>query len=217
MKIVQCWDDGILDDVRLIDILRAHGAKASFNLNPATQPEKRQLGWRFRDLKNVWKLGKNELKDVYAGFTIANHTATHPHLTKIAPEEAIKNIRDGRDELEQIFGVPVTGFAYPFGDHSEAVMDMVRETGHIYARTCVNVDNCFPPADAMAFHPNCHFLAADFWEKYEAEKARDGVFYFWGHSYELVTEADWQTFEAKIARIAGDEQAVWTDLPELFA
>ena len=32
MKIVQCWDDGVLDDIRLIEILRHHDAKASFNL-----------------------------------------------------------------------------------------------------------------------------------------------------------------------------------------
>jgi peptidoglycan/xylan/chitin deacetylase (PgdA/CDA1 family) len=217
MKIVQCWDDGVLDDLRVMDILRAHGAKASFNLNPATQPETRQLSWKFRGEKDVWKLAKTELKDAYAGFTIANHSASHPHLSQIAPENALKNIREGRDELEQIFGVPVTGFAYPFGDYNEAVMDMLREVGHIYGRTCVNVADCFPPDDAMAFHPNCHFLAADFWQKYEDEKTRDGVFYFWGHSYELVTEQDWQNFEAQIARIAGDEQAVWTDLPELFA
>jgi len=42
MKIVQCWDDGVLDDVRLIEILRRHGAKASFNLNLGTQPAQRK-------------------------------------------------------------------------------------------------------------------------------------------------------------------------------
>jgi peptidoglycan-N-acetylglucosamine deacetylase len=43
MKIVQCWDDGVVDDVRLIDILRKYGAKASFNLNFGTHQTTRYL------------------------------------------------------------------------------------------------------------------------------------------------------------------------------
>ncbi len=35
LRVVQCWDDGDLGDIRLCEILRKYGAKASFNLNPA--------------------------------------------------------------------------------------------------------------------------------------------------------------------------------------
>ena len=34
MKVVTCWDDAPVNDIRLVDILRRHGAKATFNLNP---------------------------------------------------------------------------------------------------------------------------------------------------------------------------------------
>ena len=104
MRIVQCWDDGVVDDVRLIEILRRHGAKASFNLNLGTQPAERQAGWVYRGVKEVWKLGKGELREVYAGFTIANHSATHPKLQEIPPERAAEDIRRGRELLEQHFG-----------------------------------------------------------------------------------------------------------------
>jgi peptidoglycan-N-acetylglucosamine deacetylase len=67
----------------------------------------------------------------------------------------------------------------------------------------------------MAFHPNCHFLAPDFWVQYE--KAREsGVFYFWGHSYELVTETMWNDFEKVIERISADSMAVWGNVADLF-
>ena len=34
MKVVQCWDDGVVNDVRLTNLLRKYNAKATFNLNP---------------------------------------------------------------------------------------------------------------------------------------------------------------------------------------
>ena len=46
-------------------------------------------------------------------------------------------------------------------------------------------------------------------------KQVDGVFYFWGHSYEIVTEADWQAFEQNIARLSA-QSATWVNLPDLF-
>lgn len=217
MRIVQCWDDGVVDDVRLIAILRRHGAKASFNLNLGTQPAARRASWVYRGVKEVWKLGKDELRDVYAGFTIANHSAKHLKLHEVPLPQAVEDIRVGRELLEQFFGCPVTGFAYPFGTHNEAVRQAVRAAGHVYARTTQAVDGAFPPADPMAFHPNCHYGVADFWQRVERVQARpDGVFYFWGHSYELISDADWQAMDEKIARLSALPGAVWCDLPALF-
>ena len=67
----------------------------------------------------------------------------------------------------------------------------------------------------MEFHPNCHFLAPDFWQRYEKARER-GVFYFWGHSYELATEPLWDAFDDQIRRISADPSAEWADLPALF-
>jgi len=216
IKVVQCWDDGVVDDIRLIEILRSHGARASFNLNSAKHGAQRSGSWRFNDVKDVQQLSKAELTSVYDGFTIANHTANHPFLTKVAPEQAAAEIRDGKDALEQIFGVPVAGFAYPYGDYDNAVSEAVGAAGHIYARTCVHVADAFPPEDPLKFHSNCHFLAEDFWRRFEHVKVAGGVFYFWGHSYELVTEEDWAGFSRKIAQLSTDPAVEWTDLPALF-
>jgi hypothetical protein len=30
MKLMQCWDDGVTTDVRLVALLRRHGARATF-------------------------------------------------------------------------------------------------------------------------------------------------------------------------------------------
>ena len=217
LKLAQCWDDGIVDDIRLIEVLRRYGAKGSFNLNLGLHKEQRTGGWSDRYQKNILKLSLAEIEDVYAGFLVANHSLTHPHLTQIAPDAAEREIREGRDRLEQHFGYAVTGFAYPYGDTSPAIQEMVKATGHVYARTVQAVDNVFPPADPTAFHPSCHFLAEDFWDRFEKAQASGGVFYWWGHSYELVTDADWKAFEAKIARLSAAPNTQWVPLPDLFA
>ncbi len=67
----------------------------------------------------------------------------------------------------------------------------------------------------MAFHPSCHFLAPDFWTRYEIAK-EGGLFYFWGHSYELVSETMWMALENTVQRIDGDPDSAWGDLPSLF-
>jgi peptidoglycan/xylan/chitin deacetylase (PgdA/CDA1 family) len=214
LTVVQCWDDGVTADVRLTEILRRHDAKATFNLNAGLHEVRRAVGFTYQGAE-VARLGWNEMRDVYAGFGIANHSLTHPHLDQMTEQAARREIVEGRDRLEQFFGQPVRGFAYPFGTYSEGSMNAVREAGHVYARTTGNADHPFPPHDAMTFHPSCHFLAPDFWARYEKARA-GGVFYFWGHAYELSTDAMWTAFEDAIAGISAEPAARWGDVVELF-
>ncbi len=214
VTVVQCWDDGVTADVRLIDILRRHGAKATFNLNAGLHEKQRKLGWIHKGTE-VERLGWDEMREVYEGFTIANHSLTHLHLEQEAIEMARRDIVEGRDRLQQFFGQPVLGFAYPYGSYSEAVMKLVCEAGHVYARTTRDVDCPFPVENAMAFHPCCRFLAPDLWSRYENAK-KCGVFYFWGHSYEMITETMWGAFEEMIERISADPRACWGSVADLF-
>jgi len=214
MTVVQCWDDGVTTDVRLAEIFRRHKAKATFNLNAGLHEAQRKPGWVYKNTQ-VARLGWDEMREAYAGFTIANHSLKHPHLEQLAVDAARREIMEGRERLQQFFGQPVLGFAYPYGTYNEIVMSLLQEAGHVYARTVHNVEQPFPPEHPMAFHPCCHFLAPDFWARYE--KARTGgVFYFWGHSYEIVNEAMWQDMERTIARISADSDARWADVVELF-
>ncbi len=208
------WSIRLTADVRVIAILLKHKAKATFNLNAGLHEAKRKLTWVYEGT-DVSRLGWDEMKELYKGFKIANHSLTHPFLEKLPIAEARKDIVEGRERLQQFFGEPVRGFAYPFGTYNEAVMEVIREAGHVYARTVHNVELPFPPENAMAFHPCCHFRAEDFWARYEKARA-EGVFYFWGHSYEMITEPMWSEFEKRIERISADPRAQWADVVDLF-
>jgi peptidoglycan/xylan/chitin deacetylase (PgdA/CDA1 family) len=70
-----------------------------------------------------------------AGFEVGSHTLDHPVLPRISSELALRQIRDSRDELEQVLGEPVTAFCYPYGAQSPAIRDMVRELGYHSATT----------------------------------------------------------------------------------
>jgi len=216
MKVAQCWDDGVVDDIRLIEILRRFGAKASFNLSFGLHESHRSTSWKYLGTKEVWRLAQSELREVYEGFLVANHCYRHEPLGRVSLDIAEREVREGRDSLEQHFGYPVTGFAYPGGSYNEAAEMLVRSAGHVYARTTRMVDQVFPPENSMAFHPNCDFKDPLFWEKYARAKQQDDLFYFMGHSYQIITESDWQAFEAQITRLS-DDGVTWVGLPSLFS
>ena len=214
MKLMQCWDDGVTTDVRLVSLLRRHGARATFNLNAGLHGRERQFGWHHRDTE-VWRLGHDELRDVYDGFSIANHTLTHPHLEQLPIDAARHEISVGRSRLQALFDQPVSGFVYPFGTFDGAVAQAVRDAGHSYARTTCAAEAGVDTMDAMAAAPSCHFLAPDFWQRLDRARA-SGAFWFWGHSYELVGEAMWAAFNASLARLCAEPGVQWCDPTDLF-
>lgn len=68
-----------------------------------------------------------------AGMEIGGHTVHHPILNELSDDEALAEIRDGRDRLQQITGRPVEAFAYPNGlpdrDYDHRHVAMVRNLG----------------------------------------------------------------------------------------
>ncbi len=215
MRVVQSWDDGVVDDIRLTELLRRYGATATFNLNPGLHQRQRSFSWQYGD-KDVWRLGLHELVEVYAGFEIANHSQTHPYLPDLSPMDLEREVADSRRYLQDWFQQPVRGFCYPFGGFNPAVKAAIHAAGHIYARTVAEFDPVFPPADPLEFGAHCRFADPAFWTRYERAKAIHGVFFFWGHSYELVNEAMWADLENKIASISADSAAEWVNLETLF-
>jgi len=215
LSVLQSWDDGVADDIRLTELLRRYGAKATFNLNPGLHLQQRSFGWIYGD-KDVWRLGQDELVAVYQGFEIANHSLTHPNLPDLSPVDLAREVWDSRRLLQDWFQQPIWGFCYPFGGFNPTVKEAVHAAGHVYARTVNEHESVFPPADPFEFGVSCRFVDLAFWSRYERAKAHGGVFCFWGHSYELLNEAMWADLEDKLARISADPAAVWVNLEVLF-
>lgn len=215
MKIMQSWDDGIVSDIRLTEILRRYQVKASFCLTPGLYQKNRSWGWMDDD-REVWRLARHELIDVYQGFEICSHSMTHPYLTDLPADRLDWELQTSKHILEEIFQRPVRGFCYPFHACNDFVKEAVHRAGYQWARGRELPDGLYSCADPLELHPCCHVLDDDFWGKYERCKSRNGLFFFWGHSYEMKDEAMWAGFEAMIERISLDFDAEWVFAGDLF-
>lgn len=217
MRIMQCWDDGDVDDIRLVKILKKHGARATFNINPGGWKSERRMAHRVKGEYAVYRLTLDEMPQVYEGFCIGGHTMTHPILTNIDPVWALTELVECKRYIESHFGQDACGMAYPCGVYNDSVKELVRKAGYLYSRTTENVDLDLNTKDPMALHAHCHFLATDFWEKFNAVKAVDGDFYFWGHAFELMgNDARWQKLDTMIGRLTDDPATNWIDVRDLF-
>ena len=201
------FDDGILDDVRLVEILNKYGLKATFNLNSGHLTS--ALGWRYRDVKEVRHINYYDHPHLYDGHEIACHSYNHPRLEKLDRKTVDNQIRLDKRILENLYDCTVRGMAYPYGTYNDTVLQVLRDNQIEYCRT-VNCTYDFTlPNEPLTWHPTCHFkderrmeLAEQF---LRAEATEDMLFYIWGHSYELVTEEDWLSFEEFCGFIAGKD------------
>ena len=216
IKVAQCWDDGVLNDIRLTELLRKYNAKATFNLNPARHKAKSRITdqWNFNGYI-TGRLAWNEIKDVYDGFEVASHTMYHCNAGEVDDKVFLTQAVGAKVILEDMFQKPCKGFAWPCGYYTPETMKLLREAGFLYGRTCVNVDNVLLCEDTMALHSNCHALNKNFWDIFEKAK-ESGVFYFWGHSYELMDNAQlWSEFEEKIKRLSEDPNVEWINVVDI--
>jgi len=70
-----------------------------------------------------------------AGWELGAHTMTHPDLSTLDYDACLQEIGDSRAALEEIGGVPVETFAYPFGRYGPPAIAAVRDSGMIAAVT----------------------------------------------------------------------------------
>lgn len=70
---------------------------------------------------------------VEAGMEVGGHTRLHPILARLSNEEALREIEEGKADLEKVIGRPLRLFAYPNGrpgeDYRQEHVKMVRAAG----------------------------------------------------------------------------------------
>jgi peptidoglycan/xylan/chitin deacetylase (PgdA/CDA1 family) len=91
------------------------------------EPKARGLK-RLMDWETIFRL-KEE------GIVFGSHTKTHPFLSKLHPNDIVHEIKNSKDLLESRLQRPVEFFCYPYGDYSDEVINVVRESGYMGALT----------------------------------------------------------------------------------
>ena len=192
------YDDGVTQDIRLIELLNKYNLKCTFNMNSELLSKN---GILVRDGKHIshYKLHSEDVKGVYAGHEIAVHTLTHPNLTKCDDKEIIRQVETDRLNLSELVGYEIVGMAYPCGgiNHDDRVVDIVKKhTGVKYSRT-ITSSHCFDiQEDLHRLNPTVYHLDFEKMmqlgeEFIELKTDTPKIFYVWGHSFEMDYEADY--------------------------
>lgn len=107
------FDDGTNDHyTNVLPVFKANGQVGTFYLITA-------------DIGTGHYLTVAQAKELQAaGNEIGSHTVTHPHLSQLNPAQLEKELADSKKALEANFG-PVTDIAYPYGDSSAKVRQVV--------------------------------------------------------------------------------------------
>ncbi|MBR5384103.1 MAG: polysaccharide deacetylase family protein, partial [Clostridia bacterium] len=127
------YDDGVEQDIRLISLMDKYGIKGTFNLNPGRQNYSDTFQ---KHAVTVHHLDLKDLPKVYEGHEVAGHSCTHPHLENLTGERLRDEVIGCQDQLSQLFGRKMYGFAYPYGTYNDEVIAVEKEAGICYSRTC---------------------------------------------------------------------------------
>jgi peptidoglycan/xylan/chitin deacetylase (PgdA/CDA1 family) len=203
------YDDGVTQDIRLIELFNKYGLKCTFNLNSGLLGKPGQLLREGVDVRHD-KISPERVREIYAGHEVATHAVTHPYLTRLTDAEIIREIEDDRIRLSELVGYEVVGHAYPMGDCDRRVADLLRDhTGVKYARTVVSTHNFDIQTDMHLFNPTVyHHREMDemfrLGEEFLNLKTNEPkLFYIWGHAYEFDIHNDWKRFEEFLEMISG--------------
>jgi peptidoglycan/xylan/chitin deacetylase (PgdA/CDA1 family) len=93
------FDDGVTQDIRLIEIFNKYGIKCTFNLNSELLGKDGELTYEGKKCTHN-KVKPHEVASIYKDHEVAVHTLTHPNLTQIADEKEI--IRQARIEARKL-------------------------------------------------------------------------------------------------------------------
>jgi peptidoglycan/xylan/chitin deacetylase (PgdA/CDA1 family) len=70
-----------------------------------------------------------------AGWEMAGHTCTHPHLNELEDAEALREIAEGKAATEAQLNIRLQTFCYPFGHFNAQTPGLVRAAGFVGACT----------------------------------------------------------------------------------
>ena len=200
------YDDGKIQDKRLIEIFDANGIKGTFNLNYGLIDST-----EFN--RDYPRIQVDEIKEVYKNHEVATHTLTHPTIERCPLTEVAYEILEDRKGLEGIVGKPVLGNAYPNGSYNDEIKALFKSLGIVYARVVASKPDFLLPTDPFEWHPTAHHNDPKLME--HAEFFRDfkkgqylRLMYVWGHSYEFDNDKNWDVIE-KFSETIGNREDIW--------
>ena len=201
------YDDGVLQDVRFVNLLNQYGLKGTFNLNSGLMEN--EFEWIHETGCVVKRLSKENVLSLYDGHEVASHTLTHPFMQEKTENEIMKELETDKKNLEKLFGKQIKGFAVPFDYYSDLIESCVKKCAFEYARISEESLSFVPHKNSeinyhrwksTIFHLDASLekLTEDFIQTDE-ELA---LFQIAGHTYDFDTENMWDKIETILKKIS---------------
>jgi peptidoglycan/xylan/chitin deacetylase (PgdA/CDA1 family) len=193
------YDDGKLQDRRLVELFNQYDLKATFHLNSGLmeQPE---------------RIPSSEIRALYQGHEVAAHTLTHPTISRCPLDHVTQQIIEDRKNLEALVGYPVRGLSYPNGSYTQAIKELLPQLGIEYSRIVGGTNKFTMPEDLLAWQATCHHRDG------LMERARQFValfksqyfymMYVWGHSFNFDDDHNWDVIE-EFAAFISHRNDIW--------
>jgi peptidoglycan/xylan/chitin deacetylase (PgdA/CDA1 family) len=223
------WDDGHAQDQQMAELLHRYGLPGTFYVAPQNveTPARQRL-----TPAQIASLGQT--------FEIGGHTLHHRRLPDLSASEAIREITEGKDDLENALGASLRTFCYPGGAYEAQHVSMVRRAGFIGARTVARGVLRPTPAFEMGTSTQAYRHLVDgpaalslssfdvrraarllwHWDLlaialFDLVLERGGIFHLWGHSWEVGDNGDWARLEDVFSHISGRGEVSYVDNGEL--
>lgn len=200
------YDDGVKQDIRMIEILDKYGIKCTFNINGGCFSDEGSTSRRMTK-EEVVKLYKNSSHEV------ATHAYTHPFLEALPTAQAALEVLEDRRKLEGLFGGVIRGMAYPYGTYNDDVVNILKLSGIAYSRTTKSTEKFDLPSDWLRLPATCHHnnpRLMELAEKFVSKKVNQHpkLFYLWGHTYEFDDKDNWNVIEEFCQTVANKDD-IW--------
>ncbi len=218
------YDDGIEQDIRLINLLNQHQVKATFNLNAGLLGEKGRVAAGKKEVDHN-KIEEARIMTIYKGHEIAAHGQYHESMFAMDSARCVEEVLTCRKALEKITARPLTGYAYAFGACDDNIVQALKACQISYARTIEASYTFDIPSDFLRWDPSCHhddskimeladkFLSDEF---YFSLFSPAKLFYVWGHSYEFDQNENWDHMETFIKKISKKEDVWYATNGEIY-
>lgn len=202
------FDDGVMQDLKIIEILNKYNLKATFNLNTGNFGKSFPLVWEGVNVERKVILPEM-VKKAYKGHEVAVHTVHHSKLKLLSDDEIVNEIVEDINNLEILVGYEVRGMAYPCSEFDERVIRVIKERTPIkYARTVVSSYNLNLQKNLLCFNPTCRYGDNQMYELadelFACKTDESKLLYIWTHSYEFdYNPSKYEEFERFCAYISG--------------
>ena len=204
------YDDGVYQDIRLVEIMNRNGLKGTFNINAGQiSPTDAVKGYE--------RLSAGQINALYLpnGHEVALHTYSHSLLVDLPIENITYEYLKDKEILEAITGNIIRGAAYPFSQYNNQVLAALKTCGVAYARGGDETEGFALPADWLQIkntvrhkNPRLLELTEQFLELAPPPHAPCSLFFLMGHSFEFDQKGNWDLMETFAERMGGHDD-IW--------